>query len=276
MKKKITIFLSLLALSAGYLHAQCNESFNLASSSKVYVSSTWELPQYGWSLAFLTDGNRLSTGSSMGWTTTAPDVTINQEQWVVLKMNAVHNIKTVQLFPRSDAGHIGEAFPVDFTIAVSEDSTTWTTVVTKTGYAKPMQTADGEIFNFAPTMGKYVRLHATLLGTTPENGTNVYRLQLAEFEIYESCSTSVEALKQTSGIKVYPTQVINELSIETNGSFLKAIKIVDVTGTVKSNINISERVSKYNLKAEFLPGGIYFLQCKLSDGTISTIKIVKQ
>ena len=32
---------------------------------------------------------------------------------------------------------VGEAFPLDFTIQVSNDNTNWTTVVTQTNYAKP-------------------------------------------------------------------------------------------------------------------------------------------
>ncbi|MFD0480631.1 discoidin domain-containing protein [Nonomuraea thailandensis] len=69
-------------------------------------------------------------------------------------------------------------FPVDFAVQVSADNTTWTTVATKTGQARPR--ISGETLSFTPVTARYVRIGTTKLSADPVGDL---RLQLAELEV---------------------------------------------------------------------------------------------
>ena len=86
----------------------------------------------------------------------------------------------VDLYPRSDSPNGGYGFPIDFTIAVSNDATNWTTVVTKTGYALPSGVQN---FAFMAQTARYVRVTGTNLRANPNN-SNQYWMQFAEISVY--------------------------------------------------------------------------------------------
>ncbi|GAA4983619.1 hypothetical protein HD597_000218 [Nonomuraea thailandensis] len=85
---------------------------------------------------------------------------------------------SVILRPRTDGEALGAGFPVDFAVQVSADNTTWTTVATKTGQARPR--ISGETLSFTPVTARYVRIGATKLSADPVGDL---RLQLAELEV---------------------------------------------------------------------------------------------
>ena len=76
---------------------------------------------------------------------------------------------------------VGEAFPLDFTIQVSNDNTNWTTVVTQTNYAKPGNSVQS--FNFTTQNARYIKVQGTNLRQVASDN-NYYRMQLAEIEVY--------------------------------------------------------------------------------------------
>ena len=77
--------------------------------------------------------------------------------------------------------NVGQGFPIDLTIEVSEDAVTWTTVLSHAGY--PLPNAAGQTFAFTGHHARYVRVTGThLLHTNPNDRT--YRRQLAEVEVY--------------------------------------------------------------------------------------------
>lgn len=115
----------------------------------------------------------------MGWTTN-DKTNVNHTEWITVDLKEQQTINTVVLYPRNDAD-AGFGFPIDFTIQVSNDNTNWKTVVTETNY--PFPGAEAQMFSFEVQEARYVRIHGTNLRPNPNDG-NLYRMQLAEIEIY--------------------------------------------------------------------------------------------
>ena len=133
----------------------------------------------GWSTANVVDGITTSTANSMGWTSNNT-LTANHTEWIIINLGSVYQLHEVDLYPRNDNGNVGYGFPINFTIQVSPDSVTWTTVATKTGYAMPTGGAV-QPFTFGAQGAKYVMIQGTSLRANP-NENNSYRMQLAEIE----------------------------------------------------------------------------------------------
>jgi alpha-L-rhamnosidase len=151
---------------------------NLALNKPVSASSS--IDAWGWGLKLAVDGQRGSTGSSNGWTTN-DKTNVNHTEWINIDLQQQQNINMVVLYPRNDAD-AGFGFPIDFTIQVSSDNTNWKTVVNQTNY--PFPGAEAQMFSFSEEGARYVRVHGTNLRPNPNDG-NLYRMQLAEIEIYK-------------------------------------------------------------------------------------------
>jgi hypothetical protein len=149
---------------------------NLARSATVSASSDYETS--GWSIRNVNDGVRTSTSSSMGWTSNA-NLGSNHTEWLQMNFGSAQTFGEVDLYPRSDGVDAGYGFPIDFSIAVSNDGSTWTTVVTKTGYALPTGVQQ---FAFASQKAQYVRVTGTALRSNFYDN-NYYRMQFAEMEV---------------------------------------------------------------------------------------------
>jgi F5/8 type C domain len=79
----------------------------------------------------------------------------NHTEWVQVDLGTAQPFSVVDLYPRSDGANAGYGFPIDFTIAVSNNGSTWTNVVTKTGYPLP---SGVQSFAFTSQTARYVRL----------------------------------------------------------------------------------------------------------------------
>jgi hypothetical protein len=153
---------------------------NLALHQSVTASSSYETSL--WSLAMVTNGER----QGRGWSTSGQNDPKHAE-WVQVDLGAKYVLTTVVLYPRTDlTGQFGYGFPIDFTIAVSNDLTAWKTAYAATGYPRPV---DGlaQIFTFPAVSGRYLKITGTLLCPNPNDGY-LYRMQLAEIEAYGSGS----------------------------------------------------------------------------------------
>ncbi|MCD9021519.1 discoidin domain-containing protein [Cohnella silvisoli] len=144
------------------------------------VSSTSSVEDANWGNSRMMDGNTSSIGGSMGWSTDS-NLFANHTESVTLDLGASKSIGNVNLYPRNDGVDTGYGFPVDFTIQVSANGTTWSTVVTRTGYAKPGIAVQS--FTFAAISARYVKIEGTNLRTNPNDG-NRYRMQFAEAVVY--------------------------------------------------------------------------------------------
>ena len=126
------------------------------------------------------DGERSSTWARKGWSSDNSQTTSHTE-WIQFDMGTSYMISKVDLYPRNDGVHVGYGFPVDFTIRVSADCATWSTVVTRTNY--PLPSNAGQSFTFAPHAARCVQIEGTNLRPNPNDGGQ-YRMQLAEVEVY--------------------------------------------------------------------------------------------
>jgi hypothetical protein len=95
-------------------------------------------------------------------------------------------IDRVHLWP---APGFANLFPVDFTVRISPNGLTWTTVGTRVGYTAIEQTPLE--LNFAAAETRFVELNATRLASF---GNGLYYAVVAELEPYEAASASGTAL----------------------------------------------------------------------------------
>lgn len=193
---------------AGKLPCTC-QAANKALGATVRVSSSSK--RYGWTVASLVDGEFNADYNHFGWSS-EPSAE-NHAEWVLLKLAHPTTVAQVVLAPRGEnpggtvaeafhgegegvggvqefaAGHRafdpnqGQGFPVDFTISVSADGSTWNKVVDKHDYALP---ANGKprAFDFAPVDDvRFVKVEASKLRANP-NEHDEYAMQLVEVAVY--------------------------------------------------------------------------------------------
>ncbi|KTR40732.1 hypothetical protein NS263_06650 [Curtobacterium oceanosedimentum] len=153
------------------------------------VTSSSSYTGGGWSPANLVDGRRHTydesdaNGITQGFTS-VDHATANATEWVQTDLGAAKSFDTVTLWPRDDQAADGASFPVDFTIAGSNDGSTWSTLTTKTGYKAGTAVSGPQVFSVGSQTYRYLRVTATKLGLPVTEGTSsVYRLQLAELEV---------------------------------------------------------------------------------------------
>ena len=215
-----------------------------------------------WNEASLTDGYRLSFDrtnsagtvfglSNLGYRSEA-FVSANNNIWVTVDLNEKQSVNTVKLYPVSNLLDDGQGFPCDFTIQTSTDGENWTNVYTQYGYGIGKVTGVQE-FVFTETEARYVRLNATKLSEA-DGG---YRLQLAEFEVYNDSSAEPDATgyvavnakpgEDSANITAYSDldAVIIKASYKDDGT----MKNVAVTDTIKltkgeNTVNLAEAVKE--------------------------------
>ena len=159
-------------------------ALDLARNRPVTAKAT--LDCCSWSPANLVDGQRVSSAGSRGFTSDPPDSSRNSEQWVAVDLGSAQDVGSVWLWPRTatagePAGNGGAGFPEDFEVQVSDDGTTWDTVATYAG-----QTSDGSTGRGYDVggRGRYVRILVTRLGRSAPDESTLFRVQLAELEVF--------------------------------------------------------------------------------------------
>ena len=162
-----------VAVPASRLYA----ASNAAQGDTVTASSSAEIAG-AWSLPYATDGLVLAT-NPLGWSSNN-SLTSNHSEWVKVDLGASTSINQVVLWPRIDGVNAGYGFPINFVIAVSTNNSTWTTVASRTNYAKPTGTA--QPFSFTARSARYIRITGSSLRANP-NDSNSYRMQIAEIQV---------------------------------------------------------------------------------------------
>lgn len=150
---------------------------NLALNKTVTASS--DVASGDWSKSGAVDGVRTSLPGLMGWSS-ANSLTSNHTEWITVDLGFAQSVSKVVLYPRTDGSNAGYGFPVNFTVDVSANNSTWTSVVTQTGYALPAGTA--QTFTFTTQNARYVRINGTSLRQNP-NDFNQYRMQFADIVV---------------------------------------------------------------------------------------------
>lgn len=160
--------------------------YNVALNKKTKVSSSLEVPEWGWRKNFLNDGQIINTGSHSGWTTKTKihmdDPHANE--WVIIELGNKYNIDTVVLYPRQDSGNY---FPKHLTVEVSDDGENWT-VVYEHKESGQVTTVE-RVLKFDAVDATYVRIVSKEM-TKEESSPDGYLFQLAEVEVYKTGRTA--------------------------------------------------------------------------------------
>ncbi|GGQ06332.1 MULTISPECIES: discoidin domain-containing protein [Streptomyces] len=168
-----------------------------AESAAVTASSSYGAD--GWGVRSAVDGQRPSAPNAAGWSSSG-SVETNHTEWVQLDLGSTRPLSRVDLYPRSDGANAGQGFPVDFAVQTSTDGTNWTTVSTRTGYARPGATA--QTFPFATVTARYVKVTGTNLSTDQFGN---YRMQFAEIEAAGGDLAPGRTASTSSSVE-YPTE----------------------------------------------------------------------
>ncbi|MEV6950957.1 discoidin domain-containing protein [Streptomyces sp. NPDC051183] len=160
--------------SARFDNVRLNPGTNPVEGAAVTASSSYEAD--GWSAKALTDGRRSLPTGTVGWSS-VDNLSVDHTESVTVDLGAARRISRLDLFGRADGANTGLGFPVDFTVQVSTDNATWTTVADKRDQPRP--DASAQSFPFAPADVRYVKVTGTKL-RQDQHGN--YHLQLAEIE----------------------------------------------------------------------------------------------
>lgn len=155
-----------------YHNSGFNPPVNLAAGARATASSYTT----GWEPSHLTDGILRGSSTNLAWSSNL-DSSANATEWAQIDLGASRSINEIDLWPRDDTGVV-YCFPTAFTIATSTDGTTWTTVVSKSGYPAPADSA--QTFPIALTNGRYIKVTGTSLSV--DNNNNHY-MQLQQITV---------------------------------------------------------------------------------------------
>ena len=159
------------------------------SSVKVSKSSS---NQSTWDETNLYDGIRVSETDSLGYST---GFTANTTSVIITyDLGSVQCVNQIALFPRTDIPAddptLSCSYPTDFTVSVSTDGSTYTTVLTVNDVPNPK--FKQQTYNFPNVYNaRYVKLTVTGVGLAV-SGQNNYYLQLAEFDVYYNSLLAVD------------------------------------------------------------------------------------
>lgn len=162
-------------VSVQFDNVRLNPETNPAEARPVTVSSTYDGD--GWNPRAAVDGRRTSVAGSMGWTSAAA-ASATDAQSIQLDLGSARTVSRVDLYPRSDGANAGSGFPIDFTVQVSADGSSWSIVATKQSYPKPAAAA--QTFAFAAQNARYVKVVGSKLS---QDNFGAYRMQFAEVEV---------------------------------------------------------------------------------------------
>jgi len=168
---------------------------NYATSGAVTATSSLE--NANWGSARIRDGQSNSITGSMGWTSNS-NLTANHTEAITFDFGSNRTVGEVDIYPRNDAGNIGQNFPINFTIQTSVDNVNWTARITKTGYSQPNNSVQS--FGFASTAARYVRIEGTSLRPNPGD-SNQYRMAFAEVVISSGNLAAAAGVSATSDLE---------------------------------------------------------------------------
>ncbi len=257
---------------------------DLAFGKTVTASSTLE--NSNWGIQNIVNGTPKSTPGDLGYTSDA-QVTVNHTEWVIIDLDTARMIDNIVLFGRTDAGWVGNCFPIDFTIQLSTDSIQWNTVVTRTGY--PMPDTSAQSFTFDAQNARYIKVRGTNLSTA----LGQYRMQFAEIEVYGYLGTIVEErglkLPLCYGITAFPNPFTQSTLIRFGVPNYKSgekekvsIRIYDLNGRLLQSLAQGSFAAGYhtvnlsyneNGNGRTLGNGIYFCRMQ-APGFTRTLKLL--
>jgi hypothetical protein len=118
------------------------------------------------------------------------------------------------------------------------------------------------------------------LDEKPFNGVNYYRLAINDLDGKMAYSKIVSVIigGKTFKIKVYPSIVLDELNVTTDGGEITAVQVINMAGQIvlKSNKSSISNTGLLTLNLSTLSAATYLVRAQNTEGVVSTTKIIKQ
>lgn len=198
---------------------------NLALSSTVTASSSYEQPGESWAAKFAIDG---ITAPVDGWSTDpySKNQDPNKQATLSLRLQCPSDVDRVVIYPRD------KAFPKDYDIEISSDGSNWSSVAKSRG--NPGDQATPQSFDLpAGTTASDVRLKVeTRNGPSGKDG---YLVQIAEISVFGTSNGCVNQIKPALQLEPGATDDSWFEAIATPftvASSNPAIAAVDATGKI--------------------------------------------
>lgn len=145
-----------------------------------------------WAVPWLNDGEELYGIANQTTYSSGMHSSSDGTEWVMLTFPAEETIQSVKIYPRNASGL---CYPASYTLEMSTDGESWTTVAEKKNYKYDLNN-EPVVHEFDPIATKYLKLNATKL--THDGNPSTYYLQIREIEAYNTDGTNV-------GVRSYGT-----------------------------------------------------------------------
>lgn len=178
---------------------------NLAEGATVTASST---VSSSWAAANLTDGVLIHTSSSAcGWSSTSQGkniTTLPTPVTLTVDLGAITTFDQWKLYPRTyefSASSKIVCFPVDYTVEISNDNSSWTTVSTVTDGTVPQNIYQPALTELSvPVTGRYLRFSFAKINSYDDYNNS--HIQLSELAICNSAGEVQKNLALGAGLTV--------------------------------------------------------------------------
>ncbi|MBQ7090485.1 MAG: discoidin domain-containing protein, partial [Clostridia bacterium] len=145
-----------------------------------------------WDKKYLNDGATVGTATACGWSSQKLGVGASATEPATLPtaVTATFDFGTEtafnqwKLYPRNHDLTVARMFPINYTVAVSDDNASWKTVATVTDGEVPAVVTDPAVVTLDRSVsGRYVKFTVTKINL-PDTWKNNLHVQLAELEIF--------------------------------------------------------------------------------------------
>ena len=150
----------------------------------------------------------------------------------------------------------------------------------QTAFFEVERSADGMLWNTiggpvpAANTSNFHQYHFS--DSTVLNNKTFYRIKQVDRDQQFSYSSIawVPAIQSQSVVSIYPNPATHQVSIQSSITPLKTLHIYDVNGQLIKTA-IVPAVTTYALSVITLPKGVYTVQVKLTDGTVTHLSFIK-
>jgi hypothetical protein len=237
-----------LSLGVHTIQLTITTSLNLTKSALVVI--TIKMPSIALKKAYKVSSTEANLGNIAsnaidGNASTRWSSAYSDPQWYQIDLGRNYNISQVVIYWE-------DASAENYTIEVSDDGTTWKTIVTKSNMPKGARTDDLKELSGS---GRYIRIYGTERTTT-------WGYSIFEFEVYgkESETTGIFDTEMNR-MRLYPTIIrkSENLQIECTSDLLCSnFQIFNLSGQLIKQGTIVENISSLNIDELFSPGMYIF------------------
>jgi hypothetical protein len=218
------------------------------------------------------NGTLLKAGNANdGNTTTRWSSAFSDPQWIRIDLGATYSISRVTLTWEA-------ACAKNYTIDISPNGTTWTTIATKTNMASGARTDD---ITGLSGSGRYIRMNGTARNTT-------YGYSLYEFKVYGTAAAGMagSSAPQTTGVAEARLAACYTLALDavtpggirftlpTSGRY--ELALYSVKGVVIKRITAYGAAGPHMADARLPAAGVYLVRLATTGGTVERMVRILQ